>query len=304
MLRGENGWELILLIKITHRIYIFFICLMALQLFLPPQAPAGANNKADYFDTLQQRLIEDGFTKNTINALYARSGVYFDAKGVSLFFSHSEGKLNYDQFTSERSIKNTKKYLEKHRAVFDGVEKTYFVDKEIIAAIILVETRLGTYLGERSILNTLSTMASLNDQHVKNMLWSQIPDSSPLTREKFDKKAEKKSTWAYLELKDFLKYANMENIDPLSVYGSYAGAMGIAQFMPSNILALAKDGNMDGCIDLFNHDDAIASIGSYLQHHGWQAKIDDKKAYKILLRYNYSKYYANIILKIAKLLRG
>ncbi len=74
--------------------------------------------------------------------------------------------------------------------------------------------------------------------------------------------------------------------------------------MPSNILALAKDGNMDGCVDLFNHADAIASIASYLQHHGWQAKIDDKKAYKILLRYNYSKYYANIILKIAKLLRG
>ncbi len=184
------------------------------------------------------------------------------------------------------------------------MEKTYCVDKEIIAAIILVETRLGTYLGERSILNTLSTMASLNDQHVKNMLWRKISGSSPFTREKFDKKAEKKSTWAYSELKDFLKYANRENIDPLSVCGSYAGAMGIAQFMPSNILALAKDGNNDGCIDLFNHADSIASIASYLKHHGWQAKIDDKKAYKILLRYNNSKYYANIILKIAKLLRG
>ncbi len=293
-----------MLIKITHRIYLFFICLVALQLFLPAQTPAGENNKAGYFDTLQQSLIEDGFNKNKINALYARSGVYFDAKGVSLFFSHSEGKLNYDQFTSKRSIKKTKKYLKIHRAVFEGVEKTYSVDKEIIAAIILVETRLGTYLGERSILNTLSTMASLHDQHVKNMLWRKISGSSPFTREQFDKKAEKKSTWAYSELKYFLQYANRENIDPLSVYGSYAGAMGIAQFMPSNILALAKDGNKDGCVDLFNHADAIASIASYLKHHGWQAKIDDKKAYKILLRYNYSKYYANIILKIAKLLRG
>ncbi len=277
---------------------------MALQLFLPPQTPADANKKASYFNILQERLITDGFNKNKINALYARPGVYFDAKGVSLFFSHSEGKLNYDQFTSKRSIAKTKKYLEKHRAVFDGAEKTYSVDKKIIAAIILVETRLGTCLGGRSILNTLSTMASLNDQDVKNMLWRKISGSTPLTREKFDKKAEKKSTWAYSELKAFLKYANMENIDPLSVYGSYAGAMGIAQFMPSNILSLAKDGNMDGCIDLFNHADAIASIASYLQHHGWQAKIDDNKAYKILLRYNYSKYYANIILRIAKLLRG
>lgn len=277
---------------------------MALQLFLPAQTPAGENKKAGYFNALQKRLIEDGFSKNKINALYAEPGVYFDAKGVSLFFRHSEGKLNYDQFVSKKSIKKTKKYLKKHTAVFDNAEKTYCVDKEIIAAIILVETRLGTYLGERYILNTLSTMASLNDQHVKNMLWRKISGSSHFTREKFDKKAEKKSTWAYSELKDFLKYANRENIDPLSVCGSYAGAMGIAQFMPSNILALAKDGNNDGCIDLFNHADSIASIASYLKHHGWQAKIDDKKAYKILLCYNNSKYYANIILKIAKLLRG
>ncbi|MBU4462636.1 MAG: lytic murein transglycosylase [Proteobacteria bacterium] len=290
-------------IKITRCNCFIFICLMALQLFLPAQTPAGANKKTGYFNALQKRLIEDGFSKNKINALYARDGVYFDAKGVSLFFSHSEGKLNYDQFLSKRSIKKAKKYLKKHREVFKNMERTYCVDKEIIAAIILVETRLGTYLGKRSILNTLSTMASLKDQHVKNMLWRKISGSSHFTREKFDKKAEKKSTWAYSELKDFLKYANRENIDPLSVYGSYAGAMGIAQFMPSN-LAYAKDGNMDGSVDLFSHADAIASVASYLQHHGWQAKIDDKKAYKILLRYNYSKYYANIILKIAKLLKG
>lgn len=277
---------------------------MALQLFLPTQTLAGANKKANYFNALQKRLIEDGFNKNKINALYASHEVYFDTKGVSLFFSHSEGKLNYDQFISKRSIKKAKKYLKKHRAVFKNMERTYCVDKEIIAAIILVETRLGTYLGGRSVLNTLSTMASLNDPDVKNMLWRKISGSSPFTREKFDKKAEKKSTWAYSELKDFLKYANRENIDPLSVCGSYAGAMGIAQFMPSNILAHAKDGNRDGSVDLFNHADAITSIANYLQHHGWQAKIDDKKAYKILLRYNYSKYYANIILKIAKLLRG
>ncbi len=277
---------------------------MAVQLFLPAQTPAGENKKAGYFNALQKRLIEDGFNKNKINALYAEPGVYFDTKGVSLFFRHSEGKLNYDQFISKKSIKKAKKYLKKHTAVFESAEKTYSVDKEIIAAIILVETRLGTYLGERSILNTLSTMASLNDQHVKNMLWRKISGSSPFTKEDFDKKAEKKSTWAYSELKDFLKYASRENIDPLSVCGSYAGAMGIAQFMPSNILALAKDGNNDGCIDLFNHADAIASIASYLQHHGWRAGIKDKKAYKVLLRYNYSKYYANIILKIARLLRG
>ncbi|MCG2754036.1 MAG: lytic murein transglycosylase, partial [Desulfobacteraceae bacterium] len=192
-------------IKITRCNCFVFICLMALQLFLPAQTPAGANKKTGYFNALQKRLIEDGFSKNKINALYASHEVYFDTTGVSLFFSHSEGKLNYDQFISKRSIKKAKKYLKKHREVFKNMERTYCVDKEIITAIILVETRLGTYLGKRSILNTLSTMASLKDQHVKNMLWRKISGSSHFTREKFDKKAEKKSTWAYSELKDFLK---------------------------------------------------------------------------------------------------
>jgi len=295
---------LILLIKTTRRIYLFIICLVALNLFLPVQTPAKENKKSRYFNALQERLIHDGFNKDRINTIYKSPKIDFDASGISLFFKHSEGKLNYDQFASKRSIKKTKKYLEKHRVYFEKTEKAYSVDKEIIAAIILVETRLGTFLGRRSVLNTLSTMASLKDADMKSMLWRKISNSSPLTKKEFDKKADKKAKWAYSELKAFLRHTNKENINPLTVYGSYAGAMGIAQFMPSNILILAKDGDSDGCIDLFNHADAIASIANYLKNHGWQKKTDNKKAYKILLHYNRSKYYANIILKIARLLKG
>ena len=59
-------------------------------------------------------------------------------------------------------------------------------------------------------------------------------------------KAPKKAKWAYAELKAFIKYVEREGLDPSSINGSYAGAMGIAQFMPSNALTLAKDGNQDG----------------------------------------------------------
>jgi membrane-bound lytic murein transglycosylase B len=80
--------------------------------------------------------------------------------------------------------------------------------------------------------------------------------------------------------------------------------MGIAQFLPSSILAYAKDGNNDGRIDLFNHSDAIASIAGYLKNYGWHPGIDGKKAYKIVYRYNRSSYYVNTVLKIAELLKG
>ncbi len=291
--------------RITISQYIiFFVCLLALNLFLPGQPNADAAEKTRHFKSLQKRLVKDGFDKAGINQLYNRPEVFFDTAGVTLFFKHQESKLNYDQFIAWRSIRKAKKYLKTHKTALKNMESAYNVNKEIIVAIILVETKLGTYLGKRSILNTLSTMASLADSQVKKMLWSKISGSSGLTKKKFENKAATKSKWAYNELTALLKYAGRERMDPAALHGSYAGAMGIAQFMPSNALTLAKDGNSDGSIDLFKHADAIVSIANYLNHHGWHVGIDDKKAYKILLKYNYSKYYVNTILKISKLLKG
>ena len=120
---------------------------------------------------------------------------------------------------------------------------------------------------------------------------------------RYEKWARKKSNWAYSELKAFLKYTARETIDPVTVSGSYAGALGIAQFMPSSILAYAKDGNSDGRIDLFNHADAITSIASYLKHFGWHTGIDKKGAKKVIYRYNNSKYYVDAVLKVSALLK-
>lgn len=263
-----------------------------------------AENEDFYFSSLKKRLIKDGFDPNLINDLFNRKEVGFDTEGVSIFFTYRESRLNYDQFVRWNSIRKAKKYAQTHEADLANAEKAYGVDRHVITAIILVETKLGTYLGNRFILNTLSTMASLSDPSIRDAFWESIPKSKRFTREKFEEKAQSKSQWAYRELKAFLKYAEGEQFDPCCVTGSLAGAMGIAQFMPSNILSLGKDGNQDGRIDLFNHSDAIFSIANYLKHHGWQPGISQDKAYKVLLRYNYSKYYVNTILKIAERLRG
>lgn len=67
-------------------------------------------------------------------------------------------------------------------------------------------------------------------------------------------------------------------MNPADIKGSYAGALGIAQFMPSNALSLAKDGDMDGKIDLFDHPDAIHSIANYLKQHGWKLGLTRRRA--------------------------
>ena len=277
----------------------FFLFLTILLTWL--SAAAQTNN--GYFDSLQKRLIGDGFAPDAIRTLYRNQAVQFDFKGVSRYFVHQEGTLNYDQFTEKEPIQNAKDYMGTYRAVFDRVKADTGVDSEVITAILLVETRLGKYFGSGSILNTLSTMAALKDPRVLEAFWKKVPSKGKLSRTLFEIKAKGKSDWAYDELKALLKYAGRENMAPEKIVGSYAGAMGIAQFMPSNALSLAVDGDQDGRIDLFDHADAIASVANYLKYYGWRTGIDRDAAAKVIMHYNRSSYYVNTVLKIVALLK-
>ena len=260
--------------------------------------------KGNEFDSLMQRLIKDGFSKTAVDDLFAKKDVIFSPEGVSLFFIHSESSLNYDQFTSKKSIANAAGYLETHKETLDRAQKEYGVDKTIITAILLVETRLGSYLGKRTVINTLATMAALTDDKLRQRIWDSIPAKKKPKKQSFDKKVKWRSEWGYKELKALLKYSGKEGIAPETIKGSYAGAMGISQFMPSNALTLAKDGNNDGKVDLFNHDDAIFSVANYLRHHGWKPGIARQKKHEVLYRYNHSNYYVDALLKISDKLKG
>jgi membrane-bound lytic murein transglycosylase B len=287
----------------THRwisnwaISVILIILMVAA--IPTTACSAEENIS--FQTLETRLINDkkaNFTPEQINRIYNNPGVFFDIKGVSSYFRHQEGKLNYDQFLSSKSIKKANDYMRKHHADLLKAEMDYGVDKEAITAIMLVETRFGAYVGNRPVISILSTMAVLEDKTIRDRFWNKIPTENRVTREEYEKKAIRKSKWAYKELIAFLAYVEKEGMDPYNINGSYAGAMGLCQFMPSNIIILAEDGNKDGSVNLFHHEDAIASIANYLKHYGWKPDISREEAGKVIYHYNHSSYYVEIVLKI------
>ena len=255
--------------------------LIAAVLILAAAAHGAEAGKA-FFQPLQKRLVADGFSAQRIQHLYQKPQAAFDTRSVSLFFVHSEARLNYDQFATADAVGRARDYLGTHEKSLAAAENDYGVDREIIAAILLVETQLGTMTGASNIFNALSTMAALTDPDARKVLWRALPTGRRLSRKAFEKKADKKSKWAYDELKALIRYADREGIDPTTLTGSYAGAMGISQFMPSNALRLGIDGNGDGRVDLFAHEDAIASVGNYLRHHGWARGMDNKKAYKVI----------------------
>ncbi len=281
----------------------FFATWVAVMIFCAVSfSPVSASVPESHFAQVKNLLILDGFDPAKMERLFGDPRAEPAFRSVSLFFVHSEARLNYAQFTTEESIKKARDYIGKHRDNLTVTEKRYGVDKNVITAILLVETRLGTNTGSSPILNTLATMASLKDPGRRETLFQNITNPNRFPRETFEKQAARRWNWAYDQLKAFLQYAEREDMDPLSISGSYAGALGIAQFLPTSIMAYAKDGNGDGRIDLFDHADAIASVANYLKTFGWKPGISREKAEKAVHAYNRSSYYVNTILTIADLL--
>ncbi|MBA4369173.1 MAG: protein MltB [Desulfobacterium sp.] len=289
--------------KFISGFFRFFIILLFFFI-VPLNSLSSTESEMLYLDSLAKRLIKDGFDEKQIQELFRRPEVRFDTRGVSLFSVHQEAKLNYGQFLSSSNIEKARQYMMQHQTALQMAERMYGVEKEVITAIMLVETRLGTYLGGSSILNSLSTMAALSDPESRDFIWNKMSKTSDHTRSQFNSWSDRKTDWAYNELKAFITYTQQEAMDPLSISGSYAGALGICQFMPSNVLKIARDGNLDGRINLFDHSDAIASIANYLKVYGWGPGLDRDKQYQVLLRYNYSKPYADTLIDIAQLLKG
>ena len=134
-------------------------------------------------------------------------------------------------------------FIKRYRKIFEAVEEKYGVPKEYVAAIIGVETVYGSNVGKFPVFDTLVTLAFEKNR-----------------RNRFFKK----------ELKKFLHLCHTQDIDPKHVYGSYAGAIGLGQFMPSNYEAYGVDFDGDGHVTLQQPEDAIASIANYFKKNGWR----------------------------------
>ncbi|ALG68433.1 lytic murein transglycosylase B [Beggiatoa leptomitoformis] len=125
-------------------------------------------------------------------------------------------------------------------------EQTYGVPAEFLVAIIGVETNYGQNMGSYRILDALTTLAF------------NYPRRADYFRG---------------ELEDYLLFTREEHIDPLSLKGSYAGAMGLGQFMPSSFREFAVDFDNDGHRNIWsNPTDAVGSVANYFKQHGWQSK--------------------------------
>jgi len=203
----------------------------------------------------------------------------------------------YKNVVSQVNVDKCQDFLQINEKAFDFIEKKYEVPREIAVALLFVETRLGTWLGKDAAFFMLASMSQATEI---NNISTWLPKLSGYKKNVnwINQTMTKRADWAYKELYALLEYARNNNIDPTTMPSSIYGAIGICQFMPSNITRYGADGNGDGIINLFVEADAIASLANYLYLHGWRKGQPRKKQHKILKSYNRINIYANTILAL------
>ena len=258
------------------------------------------------FANLQKRLIADGLDANLVQSIYSNPKVSLELEVVAGNLVRSEATLDYDQFLSAYSVRKAERYLDRNQRALKRVEQRFGVPQEVVVAVLMVETALGTYPGRYMTINILSTMAASKESHIREQILASLTEEQRIRQSArvIAKRLTKRANRGYRELKALINYVQKNDIDPFTVIGSSEGAIGIPQFLPSNIEHYGRDGDGDGRIDLFNHSDAIASVAYFLRAHHWKRARNDKEKKKVILYYNRSTYYADTVFTLAQRLNG
>ena len=236
----------------------------------------SANLIADDFNDwkvkFKKRAIKEGVSKATVDKLIDRSKFLSDVIKYDRYQPefYEDTKTYISKRTSSKKVKLGKIILNKENNIINKVSSEYKVDKNLLLALMGIETNFGNYLGKMDIVSSLATLS-------------------------YD---QRRSEFFTKELITLLKLVDAKIIDPSTLFGSWAGAFGNFQFMPSTIKNHAIDYNKDGSIDLKNIEDSFASAANYLSNLGWN---DNTPCfYKINLNENIPDKYLNTSAKKIK----
>ncbi|HEX2965363.1 MAG TPA: lytic murein transglycosylase [Syntrophorhabdaceae bacterium] len=224
---------------------------------------------------MREKLRGNGFLDEELNLLFSdnRVTVYppvVEKTGKGLdYFGTGFGLL------TKRSLKLGRDFLKRNEDFLEDLQKQSGVEKEILLAILRVETNFGANTGKYPIFNSLLSMILIENR---------------------------RTDWAEEEFRHLLVFSRQQGKDPLAIRGSWAGAFGMCQFVPSSYVNFAVDGDGDGLVDLFNSHDALASTANYLKRHGYNKESEESKKAAIYA-YNHCDSYVEAVLTYARALR-
>jgi membrane-bound lytic murein transglycosylase B len=238
---------------------------------------------------LKASLVRQGLDKNFIDKTFADPRNQFLPEVVKkIAYLGKETRDIYKKFLTPETAARGRAYMAAHRAALSRAEAQYGVAPEVIVGILTVESGLGSNTGKYPVFNVFASLAVMDAPEVIEEL------CLTASRDRLKKKA----AWGRKELGVFLEYCASHRVDPFSLSGSWAGAMGYCQFLPSSLQRCGVAANGKGPVDLFTHDDAIFSIACYLKKSGFSSQ-NRASWRRAVYSYNHSEAYVDTILTLA-----
>jgi len=222
------------------------LAILSLNLLMSTTVVAeDLNQRKDVQLFIKEMQDKHGFDKATLEKLFSKTRMQPSIiKAISRPAERKPWHKYRPIFITQSRIDLGVEFWDKHESLLNQAQQKYGVAPEIIVGIIGVETRYGRHTGKYRVIDSLSTLA-----------FNYPP------RAKFFRS----------ELKHYLLMTREEKVDPLSLKGSYAGAMGQPQFISSSFRSYAIDFDGDGKRDIWNNTaDAIGSVANYFVRHGWK----------------------------------
>ena len=218
-----------------------------------------------WLNKFKMKAVQEGISKKTVNtvmdkAIFLPKVIEYDRYQPEFY---EDTKTYVSKRTSKDRVKKGIKIYKRNKSLINIVDEEFDVEKELLLALMGIETNYGTYLGKMDIISSLATLS-------------------------FDKR---RSEFFTSELITALKLIDRNKIDKNILFGSWAGAFGNFQFMPSTISKYAIDYNKNTIIELKAVDDSFASAANYMKSIGW--KKNKPCFYKVELTKNVPKKLLN-----------
>ncbi len=239
--------------------YLSFLLAFILTVVIQAGTIFGADASElfeDWLVGLQSEALEAGIRADLLHDVL--QDIELIPRVIALDRNQPEGRLTFEEYLTKvvpnSRVNVGKRLLEENRTLLIGMEPNYLVQSRFVVALWGIESDFGRFTGGFSVINSLATLA-------------------------YDGR---RSSFFRSELIDALKILNLGEITNAEMLGSWAGAMGQCQFMPSSFHSFAEDYDNDGKRDIWNSQpDVFASIANYLHQSGW--RFDETWGRKVLL---------------------
>lgn len=260
------------------------------------------HSKLRGWEYLVSKLENKGIERDVIREIYSDESMPLWTP-ITFKVRPRESKVMYHKSNTQKARQNALQFYNSYKSSFKKSYAKLGVEPEIVLAILQIETQCGKNTGNQAIIYWLSRLVSAGfPPNIEYNVRNTEEEPRPSYRE-----LEERAEWLEEEfmphLISLINTSSEIGVSPISVKGSYGGAMGLTQFLPGNISKYGYDGDGDGVINIFVPEDAIFSVANFLKQHAWKKGLSKKEKRNIILFYNRSDAYADTVLSMSELLK-